>query len=316
MKNPLVSIIIPVYNGSDYLKESIESALAQTYDNLEIIVVNDGSNDQGRTEEIALSYGKQITYYSKGNGGVSSALNTGIKLMKGEYFSWLSHDDLYYPEKISEQIQLLNKVINSKVIINCNYDVVDESGNLLKSSMRRNKAQNNKYDANEAFEMLFSGGNFNGCALLIPKKAIIDGKFFDEDLAFIQDWKMWVLLSRDNYRFLSVNKPLVKMRVHDNRQTLKIQNLHPVESEDFAFELIDDLAKEIDGNMKEIKIVMMWATRNRYTEVVDYIESLLADSKHYNISKQIEFFASKLYIKSLTAVKKSLRFVLNKIRVK
>ena len=105
--NPLVSIIIPVYNGGNYLAEAIDSALAQTYKNLEIIVVNDGSCDNGKTEEIALSYGDKIRYFRKENGGSSSALNYGIKQMNGEWFSWLSHDDLYYPEKIEKQVNYI-----------------------------------------------------------------------------------------------------------------------------------------------------------------------------------------------------------------
>ena len=103
---PLVSIIIPVYNGGNYLSEAIDSALNQTYENIEIIVVNDGSQDDLKTEQIALSYGERITYVSKENGGSSSALNVGIRTMKGEYFSWLSHDDLYLPEKIEKQVEV------------------------------------------------------------------------------------------------------------------------------------------------------------------------------------------------------------------
>ncbi len=102
---PLVSIVIPVFNGSNYLKEAIDSALSQTYHNIEVIVVNDGSNDHGQSREIALSFGNKVVYYEKENGGVSSAFNFGIKNMKGEYFSWLSHDDLYYNNKIEVQIE-------------------------------------------------------------------------------------------------------------------------------------------------------------------------------------------------------------------
>ena len=79
--------------------------MAQTYERVEVIVVNDGSTDD--TEQIALSYGEQIRYFRKENGGVSSALNLGIKEMKGEYFSWLSHDDVYTPDKIEVQIDAL-----------------------------------------------------------------------------------------------------------------------------------------------------------------------------------------------------------------
>ena len=94
-----VTIMIPVYNGSNYLKEAIESALAQTYKNKEVVVVNDGSTDDGKTAAIAKSFGNKIKYYEKENGGVSTALNLGIKKATGDYICWLSHDDLYYQNK-------------------------------------------------------------------------------------------------------------------------------------------------------------------------------------------------------------------------
>ena len=76
---PLVSIVMPVYNGSNYMREAIDSALAQTYSNIEVIVVNDGSNDDGKTDAIAKEYGDRIRYFIKENGGCASALNLGIK---------------------------------------------------------------------------------------------------------------------------------------------------------------------------------------------------------------------------------------------
>ncbi|QQS18926.1 glycosyltransferase family 2 protein [Candidatus Saccharibacteria bacterium] len=100
---PKVSIVIPVYNGSNYLREAIDSALAQTYKNVETIVVNDGSTDGGATEKIAKSYGSKIRYYNKENGGVASTLNFGTQKMTGEYFSWLSHDDLYEKERLKSK---------------------------------------------------------------------------------------------------------------------------------------------------------------------------------------------------------------------
>ena len=72
---PKVTIVIPVYNGSNFLAEAIDCALAQTYQNCEILVVNDGSTDNGASEKIALSYGEKVRYYLKENGGGSSALN-------------------------------------------------------------------------------------------------------------------------------------------------------------------------------------------------------------------------------------------------
>lgn len=128
--DPKVSIIIPVYNGSNYLREAIDSTLAQTYKNMEVIVVNDGSNDGGKTESIAKSYGDRIRYFSKENGGVSSALNFGIKVMTGEWFAWLSHDDLYLPNKLEEQINFLSEHPEAKVVA-CNMEIIDDSGKVL-----------------------------------------------------------------------------------------------------------------------------------------------------------------------------------------
>ena len=107
---PKVSIVIPAYNASNFLAEAIDSALAQTYPNVEIVVVNDGSKDNGATRDVASRYGDKIVYVEKDNGGSSSALNVGIENMTGEWFSWLSHDDLYYPQKLEKQMAYLNSL--------------------------------------------------------------------------------------------------------------------------------------------------------------------------------------------------------------
>lgn len=118
---PLASIVIPVYNGADYLKEAVDSALGQTYPNCEVIVVNDGSADGGRTERAALSYGDRIRYFSKENGKVSTALNLGLKNMRGEYFAWLSHDDVFYADKIEKQIQAMERSGRRMAAASCNF---------------------------------------------------------------------------------------------------------------------------------------------------------------------------------------------------
>ena len=121
--SPKVSIVIPVYNGADFLREAIDSSLAQTYSNIEVIVINDGSTDDGATERIAQSYGDRIRYFHKENGGVATALNMGIQQMSGDYFSWLSHDDLYYPEKIAAQVDYLSQATNKNLILFCDFSI-------------------------------------------------------------------------------------------------------------------------------------------------------------------------------------------------
>ncbi|WP_052169769.1 glycosyltransferase [Pseudobutyrivibrio ruminis] len=129
MQEPLVSIIIPVYNGTNYMREAIDSALAQTYENCEVIVVNDGSTDGGATAEVARSYGDRIRYFEKENGGVATAVNYGIEQMRGEYFAWLSHDDVFYDNKIELQMKAILDSGNEKAICHGNFDFLDMESN-------------------------------------------------------------------------------------------------------------------------------------------------------------------------------------------
>ncbi len=218
MKQPLVSIIIPVYNGSNYVREAIDSALAQTYPHKEIIVVNDGSTDGGATEEIILSYGDRVQYVKKENGGVSSALNAGIRAMHGEYFSWLSHDDTYMPAKIETQVALLNGSSSENVIVMCANRHID------KNSAPLGKPRFSELPSREtvgweralSFVMQYS---CNGCTLLIPKKAFEECGTFHEGLRYSQDFLMWALLFIHKYSLLYHNDVLVGSRVHDRQLT-------------------------------------------------------------------------------------------------
>jgi glycosyltransferase involved in cell wall biosynthesis len=93
---PLVSVIIPCYKQAEYLAGAIDSALAQTYSPVEVVVVNDGSPDD--TEKVALSYGDAIVYVGRANGGLSAARNSGIACAKGRFLKFLDADDHLHPE--------------------------------------------------------------------------------------------------------------------------------------------------------------------------------------------------------------------------
>lgn len=99
---PLVSVIIPVYNRDRYLAEAIDSVFAQTYPEIELIVVDDGSSD--RSAEVAQQYLPDLIYYYQSNGGISAARNTGIGLAQGEFLAFLDSDDIWMPDKLSKQM--------------------------------------------------------------------------------------------------------------------------------------------------------------------------------------------------------------------
>ena len=102
---PLVSVIIAVYNGEKYLGEAIESVLAQTYAPIELVILDDGSQDQ--TSQVAKRYGSKLRYFQQSNRGQPSAQNQAIRLTQGSYISFLDADDLYLPDKTALQMAFL-----------------------------------------------------------------------------------------------------------------------------------------------------------------------------------------------------------------
>jgi len=172
--NPKVSVIIPVYNGSNYLSDAIKSVLYQVYENREIIVINDGSNDQGKTEKVAQSFGNKIKYYEKKNGGVYSALNYGIEKMSGELFLWLSHDDLLKESMLEEHIKLRSMLDKPDELVTYNFHQdINGKNNLINFGVEFNEPNKLLFALTHSFPIYF-------CSLLLPKKIILKNNLFDE----------------------------------------------------------------------------------------------------------------------------------------
>ncbi len=221
--NPLVSIVIPVYNGSNYMKDAIDSAINQTYKNIEVIVINDGSNDNGETEKIALSYGDKIRYIYKKNGGVATAVNLGIKNMRGEYFAWLSHDDMYYPNKIQMQIDALIDASDMKAIVHSNYDLL---------YMETGKREHVDWLKQHTLVRM-TNGNFtpvflciHGCSILIHKSHFERVGLYDEKLIATQD-SVFLFHVMRGQKSVFVKEPLFIGRLHKEQgsQTLSCHEL-------------------------------------------------------------------------------------------
>lgn len=242
---PLVSIVVPVYNGSDYMSEAIDSALNQTYKNIEIIVVNDGSNDNGKTEEIALSYGDKIRYIKKDNGGVSSALNTGIKNMKGDYFSWLSHDDVYEPTKIENQICLLNNLKDDNLLAYCSSDYCDSKSNVFTRSAIN--IQDTILNSCEALKYMIIKGAA-GCSFLIPKKVFENVGLFDEKLRYCQDIFMWWNIFLNDYSLVMSSSIGVHYRIHEQQVSHRLPDMYHTEALQIAEMIIPVFAEKSTKN--------------------------------------------------------------------
>lgn len=234
-----VTIAIPVYNGSNYLAEAIDCALMQTYPNIEVIVVNDGSNDNGETEKIALSYGDKIRYLKKENGGVASALNMAAESMEGEYFSWLSHDDLYDIDKVEKQMKVIHDSGNKDTIIYGNYVIWDIS---------RGVTYDTKMESRYSYEELTKGlypvfmGLVNGCTTLFHKNHFNRVGMFDEKLKTTQDYDFWFRLFR-NQKVSFIIDNLVTERCHDAQGSRTLSG-YEGERNQLYFNFMNNLSKE------------------------------------------------------------------------
>lgn len=234
--SPKVSIVIPVYNGSDFLREAVDSALAQSWPNVEVIVVDDGSDDGGRTEEIARSYGERIRYFRKENGGVASALNRGIREMEGEYFSWLSHDDVYYPGKIQTQMDFVRKE-GRDVILYADYDCIDRHSRILRT------VRIPFIEPRALRAALITLYPVNGCTVLAPKSFLTAVGGFDERWKTTQDYDLWFRLAK-HYDFLHIPEVLIQSRIHPGQGSLRLSDV--TEKDLFYIRCLDDLFGEGD----------------------------------------------------------------------
>lgn len=244
MKNfPLVSIVIPLYNGSNYVEEALQSALAQTYPNIEVIVVNDGSTDGGAGKAICQRYADRITYYEKENGGCASALNFGIRRANGAFISWLSHDDLYTPEKIEKQIAMYEEhgLDTDNTIISSVGMLIDADGKPIAHPSRKDTGI---YQPEQAFSYFLFQSCPNGCGLLIPKRCFEVYGYFDETLRFVLDWNLWLKFAYAGAVFFFDDTKLVYNRVHSMQVTVKQKQLHAKETNETVAQLFAQMRQE------------------------------------------------------------------------
>lgn len=211
---PRVSIIMPVYNGSNYLSTALDSALAQDYDNIEIVIINDGSTDS--TKHVIEAYSdERIRYFEKANGGVATALNLGIQEMTGEYFCWLSHDDVYLPHKISTQLTVYSMLYAGQDVVLCSdYQLIDEEGRVITTVRLEHSLLMKKP------EYAVLRGSIHGCSVFIPRRFFDEVGLFDASLPGTQDYDLWSK-AMENWRFVHLPEPLIQSRWHAEQGSKK-----------------------------------------------------------------------------------------------
>lgn len=304
---PLVSVIIPVYKGDNFVRQAIESAINQTYKNIEIIVVNDGSPDEGKTKNACLEYEDKITYYEKPNGGCASAINYGIKMAKGDFISWLSHDDLYYPNKIEHQINLYSqKNLDPKnVIISNSGDLIDKDGNRI---FHPSYGKTGFFESKQAFRYLLFEKCFNGCGLLIPRNLFKDGLFFNENMRFVLDWNLWLKFAATGADFYVDKKTLVSNRQHSMQVTNTQSELHKKEAQETVDELFEFLKQNNPEFLPDLYIFSYVTGRQTTKAIKEHIiKTSLKIPYSYQIAMLAKIKTRRLAKKLYRAIKKTIK---------
>lgn len=183
---PLVSVVIPVYNAAKYISGAIDSVLAQTFTNYELIVVNDGSPDTEHLEQTLKPYLSRIVYIKQQNQGVSAARNTGIKVAKGRIYAQLDADDLWKPDYLEKQIRYLKRNPNVDLVYP-NALIFHDDSNEVAEFMKVSPS-----DGQANFEHLVR----EKCTVMTSVTAKIEiikkAGMFDETLPACEDFDLWL----------------------------------------------------------------------------------------------------------------------------
>lgn len=215
MKNPLVSVIIPVYNGQSYLKETVLSAQKSNYKNFEIILVNDGSKD--RSKEICYKLKKKYTnirvFSFKKNRGLSNVLNYAVQKAKGKYIARINQDDLMVTNRIFSQVYFLENNPDH-VLVGGNLKLINEKGkviDILSYPQSDQEIRNNWLYLNA----------FADPAVMYRKKTFLKAGNYDQDFYPADDYHLWFRMGQIG-KVANLNYVVTKFRVHEKAATVRL----------------------------------------------------------------------------------------------
>jgi glycosyltransferase involved in cell wall biosynthesis len=219
---PRVSTVIPCYNGAAFAAQAVESALAQNFKDMEIIVVDDGSTDDSAKVLSPYVETNKINYIHQANAGLSAARNTGIARARGEFIALLDADDLWRRDKIELQVQAMDARSDvPPALVFTDYDTSDGL-KILDTGVNSAKFEDG---AAVSFEKLFSGINFIYPSTALIRKSAFDAVgAFDASLCATEDYDMWLRIAR-RFPVTGINRPLAIIRLHAGNMSKDITRM-------------------------------------------------------------------------------------------
>jgi glycosyltransferase involved in cell wall biosynthesis len=274
-----VSVIIPCYNGEAFLGQTIASVLSQTYADLQLVIVNDGSTDG--TEGVVRQFNDpRIVYHAQANAGVANARNKGMALATGKYIAFLDADDLYFPDNLAEKVQFLRNNPEIPVVHAQEVKFASLSGRSIEVITGKGG-----WVLTHLLEM--SGTVIHSPSSVVMTKELADRlRGFDSQLSTSADWEYWVRIALQA-PIGFIPKPLTGYRVHDGQMHLNIDKME--KDMHYAFEKLLGLGafqdqahyKRCYGRLALILSACYWGDAGNYSKSAKYlVRSLLNHPAH------------------------------------
>jgi glycosyltransferase involved in cell wall biosynthesis len=205
---PTVSVVVPAYNQAHYLPEALQSILAQSYCDYEIIVVDDASTDA--TKDVMQQYGDNVRYVYQENQGLAGARNTGIRLARGAYVALLDSDDVWLPCFLQEMMAAVNRDAAATAYY-CRAQCMDAEGLLLPQILSVQLPA-----PDQLYQALLRANFIVPSTVILHRSSATTAGLFDPNFRRLQDWEFWLRLLRAGHRFIGVDQCLVHYRLHDS----------------------------------------------------------------------------------------------------
>lgn len=291
---PLVSVVIACYNHENFVQDCVQSIIDQTYENIELIIIDDGSKD-GSVEKIqemifaCEKRFKRFEFRHRSNKGLSATLNEALEWCEGEYFSPTASDDMMFSKKITTQVKFFLENLDNKIVgLFSGYQIINKENIILDKIVKKEK----KYNFNDLIMH-----NFDLPAptamLKLNEVKMIGG--YNENLK-IEDWYMWLKLTEFGSELLYINQPLVKYRSHDDNISKKLVLMNQE-----RLKVLDCFSENIKYPMAKSKLEWLAATDCLYIDQVN----ALNQAKKLLVKKPMNLFS-----------KNFLRFVYHALKVK
>lgn len=284
VNKPFFSIVTPSYNRAHTLTKTIESVLNQDFINFELIVVDDGSQDQ--TEEVVSNIkDERIRYFYQENRERGAARNLGISKAKGAYVTFLDSDDVLYSNYLSHAYELIEKQHKVK-FLHTAYEIVDTKGNIIRQKNSRKRNPN---------EQLIYGNSLSCLGIFIKQEILLENPFHeDRKLSGSEDYELWLRLA-SLYPIYYSSKITAALIQHDQRSVTNYRSDQLILRINLVIQLLcaNSNFMAYYGHQKHIFVA------HRYL----YLSLHLVMSKHYSLGLKYWFKAIKIYPKVLLSHK-------------